>query len=193
MRVWNPSRELRPGQTEDVERSSIWGVDHDLREGGPATGDVLAGAVTNPSDAAEAARSQHVDARRHAAVQSTTREVWDNPVLWREICTWAYGRKVLIIRVGYLILFAMAWLGLSWYLPAEAALEQRDVASVIPGAAQALAPFLLASLVLINALAVNSITNERDGQASTCCLSRTCPPPNSSWANSAAWSGSPRR
>ena len=29
------------------------------------------------------------------------REVWDNPVLWREICTRAYGKKVLIVRLAY--------------------------------------------------------------------------------------------
>ena len=36
---------------------------------------------------------------------------------------------------------------------------------MVPAATQALAPFFLVSLVIINALAVNSITNERDGQA----------------------------
>ena len=36
---------------------------------------------------------------------------------------------------------------------------------IIPEAARPLAPFFLVSLVVINALAVNSITNERDGQA----------------------------
>ena len=32
-----------------------------------------------------------------------SREVWDNPILWREVRTWAYGRKVLAIRVAYLL------------------------------------------------------------------------------------------
>ena len=30
-----------------------------------------------------------------------SRRVWDNPVLWRETCTWAYGRKILFIRAVY--------------------------------------------------------------------------------------------
>ena len=43
--------------------------------------------------------------------------------------------------------------------------EAGGLAAVVPAATQALAPFFLVSLVIINALAVNSITNERDGQA----------------------------
>ena len=86
-------------------------------------------------------------------------------MLWREICTWAYGRKVLIIRIGYLLLFAMAWVGLHRYLPDPTAITGARLASAVPEATRALAPFFLVSLVIINALAVNSITNERDGQA----------------------------
>ena len=37
-----------------------------------------------------------------------TRRVWDNPVIWREIRTWAYGRKILVVRLAYLVLFALA-------------------------------------------------------------------------------------
>ena len=57
--------------------------------------------------AAEAARAGHVDARVRT-VDQKSREVWDNPVLWREMCTWAYGRKVLVIKAVYWLLFAMA-------------------------------------------------------------------------------------
>jgi hypothetical protein len=81
------------------------------------------------------------------------------------MCTWAYGRKVLIIRLGYLLLFAMAALGLYWTVSSGAALSRVDVGSVVPPAAMPLVPFFLVSLVIINALAVNSITNERDGQS----------------------------
>ena len=122
------------------------------------------GPALSPTEAAEAARSRHVDARRRKS-SGATREVWDNPILWREVCTWAYGRKVLIIRLGYLALFAMAWLGLSRFLGETQGSEAGGLAAVVPAATQALAPFFLVSLVIINALAVNSITNERDGQA----------------------------
>ncbi len=164
VRVWNPSRDVRIIQTEEAERASIWGAEHDAVElaGQQASGGQAVPAAAR--DAAEAARAEHVDARQRKS-QNRTRRVWDNPILWREICTWAYGRKVLIIRLGYLALFAMAWASLSRYLPASLDQDGTGLTSAIPSATQALAPFFLASLVIINALAVNSITNERDGQA----------------------------
>ena len=45
---------------------------------------------------------------------SSHRAVWDNPVLWREIRTWAYGRKVLIVRLTFLALFVLAAVNLWW-------------------------------------------------------------------------------
>ena len=47
-------------------------------------------------------------ATRHPPPATRTRQVWDNPVIWREIATWAYGRKILVIRLAYLVLFALA-------------------------------------------------------------------------------------
>ncbi|MBC8355034.1 MAG: ABC transporter permease subunit [Planctomycetes bacterium] len=155
VRVWNPSRELRPGQADENEQASIWGAEHDLGQQGDADAD--------KQDAAEAARSGHVDARSKSAAMKS-REVWDNPILWREMCTWAYGRKVLIIRFAYLVFFAMAAGALYWAIATGAATE-RSAAGLIPAMANSLTPFFLVSLVIINALAVNSVTNERDGQA----------------------------
>ena len=86
-----------------------------------------------------------------------TRRVWDNPILWREIRTWAYGRKMLVIRLAYLLLFALA-----------AASLHRTVSAGGPPAPPrraALAPLLLLSLVLVNAQAVTSMTSERDCRA----------------------------
>ena len=37
-----------------------------------------------------------------------SRRVWDNPVVWREMRTWAYGRKILVVRLAYLALFGAA-------------------------------------------------------------------------------------
>jgi hypothetical protein len=88
--------------------------------------------------------------------------VWDNPVLWREMCTWAYGRKVLVIKVVYWLLLAMALAALVWSLQTGSAYA-RASETILPAAALPLAPFFLVSLVIVNALAVTSITNERDG------------------------------
>ncbi len=152
VRVWNPSRELRLGQAERDEAASIWGVENDLA--------VAAGRTTD-----DVARTRHVDARGRQR-SGTSRQVWDNPVLWREVCTWAYGRKVLIIRIIYLLLFAMAWAAVHWAVQAElAAGPQDEYATMLPAAAMPLALFGLVSLVIVNALAVTSITNERDGQS----------------------------
>lgn len=152
VRVWNPSREIRPGQAESSAAASLSGSGQDAA--GQAGTEVV-------SDA-ERARSGHVDARVRSE-RAKTREVWDNPVLWREVCTWAYGRKVLVIRATYLVLFAMAAAGLYRALGVADSGGHGD--SLIPPAAQPLPPFFLVSLVLVNALAVTSVTNERDGQA----------------------------
>ena len=92
--------------------------------------------------------------------------MWNNPVLWREMRTWAYGRKLLMIRLAYIGLFSMAVLGVYWSVSSGAALQRsRLTDELIPISARILIPFFAVSFVMINALAVNSITNERDGQA----------------------------
>lgn len=94
------------------------------------------------------------------------RPMWNNPVLWREMRTWAYGRKLMIIRLSYLALFLIAMAGVYWSVQTGAALQRSRLSDeLIPLAAQILIPFHCVSLVMINSLAVNSITNERDGQA----------------------------
>ncbi len=162
VRVWNPTREVREGQRRQAAQESIWGVEHDLAQ-------AKSGKKSRPpvDDAtAETARSGHVDARLKPVTSGTSRRVWDNPVLWRETCTWAYGRKVLVIRGAYLLLFALAFAGLYWSIASGAALSRGDdIGTVIPAAATPLIPFFLVSLVIVNALAVTSITNERDGRS----------------------------
>ncbi len=86
VRVWNPSREARPRTEEADEFRSADVVDQ------PCTGQAMA------------ARGVH-------AAPGKARRVWDNPILWREVCTWAYGRKVLAVRVIYLALFAATVFG----------------------------------------------------------------------------------
>ena len=87
-----------------------------------------------------------------------TRPVWDNPIIWREMRTWAYGRKILVVRLAYLLLFALA--AGSLY-----AMLQSGPLSAHGQGAPALVGLLLLSLVLINAQAVTSLTSERDAGA----------------------------
>ncbi|QDU97346.1 ABC transporter permease subunit [Lignipirellula cremea] len=152
VRVWNPTRETRPQQAQ-AGQESIWGEK-------PETLD-----ETQKQSRAEQARAGHVDARRGAGERLATRAVWNNPILWREVCTWAYGRKVMIIRAAYLILFLMAAAGLYFVVTTHSGDPGEGLAAIIPPAARPLAPFFLLSLMIINALAVTSITNERDGRS----------------------------
>jgi len=131
VRVWNPSKEVR------------------FRADDPDEFRTAADAAADPT-APAAARSVH-------AAPGKLRSVWDNPVLWREVCTWAYGRKVVIVRLVYVALFIATALGV------HAALRilgsSTSSASTLP---VTVLPLLVLSLVLVNALAVTSITTERD-------------------------------
>ena len=139
LRVWNPSRERRPVATEyetsDAEMSA------------------------NPGQA----NSVKVWKSREP------RAMWNNPVLWREVKTWAYGRKILFIRIAYLLLAGLIGFGLIRTLPssdAGAAVSSGNYGDALVSNSVALfAPLMVFSLILINALAVNSITNERDAGA----------------------------
>ncbi len=102
------------------------------------------------------------DARRAAQARGTgsstthrpSRNIWQNPILWREICTNAYGRTIVIVRLAWMILFAAAVAGIM----SEARAENPDRFAV----AVAVIPMALASLLAVTALAVTSITTERD-------------------------------
>ena len=139
LRVWNPSRERRPVATEyetsDAELSA------------------------NPGQA----NSVKVWKSREP------RAMWNNPVLWREVKTWAYGRKILFIRIAYLLLAGLIGFGLIRTLPsteAGATVTSGNYSDALVSNSVALfAPLMVFSLILINALAVNSITNERDAGA----------------------------
>jgi len=154
VRVWNPSRGVRAGQQQDQE-GSIWSDKPEAETG-------------SREAVAEHARKDHVDAKLRAGGRDVpSRRVWDNPVLWRETCTRAYGRKLLVIKLGYILLSLLALAALHWTVQNTDVVAERmaGVQSIVPPTAKPLAPFLLLSLVMVNALAVTSITNERDGLA----------------------------
>ncbi|MEX2168757.1 MAG: ABC transporter permease subunit [Pirellulales bacterium] len=136
VRVWNPSREAQPRTESD--------------ESPPAE--------VEPSVVAVARGQQAI---AHCA-PGKVRHVWDNPILWREIRTWAYGKKIIVVRVAYLLIFALCALAVR-----NLGINQdgADARAAIPPLAQPLAPLLVVSVLLVNALAVTSITNERDGKA----------------------------
>ncbi|TWT72693.1 ABC-2 family transporter protein [Posidoniimonas polymericola] len=137
VRVWNPSREARPSSAGAETNDDAWLTEDEAQR----------------------------DARRlqsHRA-PGKPRKVWDNPILWREIRTWAYGKKILVVKLGYLVIFGLAAVG--------AALANQDpdaagpASGVISQSTTMLAPLFVLSIVLVNALSVTSLTNERDLKA----------------------------
>ena len=112
--------------------------------------------ATVPTPIARGAKSVEELSRLHAA-PGKKREVWDNPVLWREVCTWAYGRRALLVRIGYLALFFAAFFTLAQYGETAEGVNKGLVAAVT-------VPVLLISLILVNTQAVIALTTERDGR-----------------------------
>jgi len=142
VRVWNPSREAhRDAMIQDEKPAT-----------GPRqpTDETLSpGAAVSTSGAAST---------REARQKGRTRQVWDNPILWREMRTWAYGRKILVVRLAYGLLAAAAVTALVTLLGQAEVPREAIVAPV-------LVPFAVLSLVLINAQAVTALTSERDARA----------------------------
>jgi len=94
------------------------------------------------------------------------RHVWDNPILWREVRTWAYGRKIVVIRVAFVVFFLFIAGVLYSQVQTGVAMEPGGrIGRALPSATIPVAALGVISLVLVNALAVNSVTGERDGLA----------------------------
>lgn len=134
LRVWNPSGEpiQQREAPEDQERS------------------VVARNTTGGS-----ADRSHV----HAA-PGRVRSVWANPILWREICTRAYGRRPLLVKIAYFTVLALV----SYYALAPLwGGGRHDAHDFVAG--YGLVPIGILSLLLIGAQAVTAVTSERDAGA----------------------------
>lgn len=109
-----------------------------------------------PQDAVDTDESIELEkrARAHAA-PGKARQVWQNPVLWREIRTLAYGRRPLLVKLAFgvvlalILYFAVTELNQPGGRPAFAA-------------AYGLVPVAVLSLLLVAAQAATSVTSERD-------------------------------
>jgi ABC-type transport system involved in multi-copper enzyme maturation permease subunit len=139
LRVWNPSRSF--GGTIE------WG------DGAPAEGtQPLTGTQQATVASPEMVRSERTKGPR-------ARKIWANPVVWREICTKAYGRKILVIKAAYVVVAALIAFSVA-QSPASGDL----VLGMISPAGVGLVGLCLISLMLINAQAVTALTSERDGK-----------------------------
>jgi ABC-type transport system involved in multi-copper enzyme maturation permease subunit len=181
VRRWNPTREAarRPEEEDAVGQTSLPGVSlPSVSLPGVSLPSVSLPGVSLPSVSLPGvslsgaslpgdpllvtpdADAKHRDARyqAHRADPYGTREVWDYPIIWREIRTWAYGRKVVFVRLAYLLLAAAS-------ISALCLMARTDEGITRYGAALATLPLFVLSLMLINAQGVTSLTNERDAKA----------------------------
>lgn len=156
VRAWNAVGQARP--EEETATETI--AEAVLTETGETTAEPL-GKETHwdVHQETEGTVEEAASAPAVSAELQATRHVWDNPILWREVRTRAYGRKTLIIRLIYLVLFGFAAYACHFAVTAPTAyIDPVTIAAPI-------VPLLLLSLVLVNAQAVTSLTSERDGKA----------------------------
>lgn len=126
LRVWNPSGEPIMQREKTEEQADV-----EAAVGADAVGRVSV----------------------HAA-PGQARTVWENPILWREVRTRAYGRRPLLIKIAYfLVLGLICWSALAPVF---------DGAKWPFLAAYGLIPVGVLSLLLVTAQAVTAITSERD-------------------------------
>ena len=120
----------------------------------------------NPTREAAAASLDELDSSAAAAevnihsAGGRARPVWDNPILWREIRTWAYGKKILLVRIGYWAVFLVCVAVLVTTRSESAASQSSQSTTPV----QPLVALLVVSLILLNAAAVTALTNERDAK-----------------------------
>jgi ABC-type transport system involved in multi-copper enzyme maturation permease subunit len=151
LRIWNPSRERRNvvAEWDDAPNQSL--APSPMNANATATGSTATGST---------------DRVVKSWKSREPRAMWNNPILWREMRTWAYGRKVLFIRVAYLLFALLIGFGLHQTMRTGVAFQDGGFQEqLVPTTVALLAPCFVLSLIMINALAVNSITNERDGGA----------------------------
>jgi ABC-type transport system involved in multi-copper enzyme maturation permease subunit len=91
----------------------------------------------------------------HAA-PGAPRRIWANPILWREIGTLAYGRRPFLVKIAYIIVFAL----ISYYAYSMFQISGGRANSL--GMILCLAGVGVLSLLLVSAQAVTAITSERD-------------------------------
>jgi ABC-type transport system involved in multi-copper enzyme maturation permease subunit len=128
LRVWNPSQQLRQNVLEDETQPE--NVTPDATESPVPVG---------------TERKQH-------------RAVWNNPVTWKEIVTRGYGRKIVVIKLAYVLLAAL----IGYSVITSGTDDTALVLGMISPPAAAFLAIGVISLLLINAQAVTSISTERD-------------------------------
>lgn len=93
--------------------------------------------------------------------RSKTREVRGNPVYWREVGTRAYGRKVFVIKLAYLVLAGFVCYAISGFVT-QMVDDGPQFLGMLSTPGFAFLALTILGLILINAQTVTSMTSERD-------------------------------
>ncbi len=133
LRVWNPSKEVHQSQLQGAAPEA------------DSTNDL---STVTP-------KPVPVVARNH-------RSVWDHAVLWREMRTRAYGRRMIWIKLTY-VLLSIVVAAASWQRPDDGG-QETLMLGMVSAPAFSLLGVGLVSLLLANAQAVTSVTTERDAK-----------------------------
>ena len=162
VRIWNPSREARSAaaeadtwhkkQTEQTLAESLtWSTESLTVPQSPLTEPQSLDCGTC------SAQSNDCGSVNDSVNDSVNiRHAWNNPIIWREIMTQAYGRRIWVIQFGFLAFFVMCF----WTLHTTVTNNMVITAAQLAGP---LVPLFLLSLVLVNAQAITSQTSEKDG------------------------------
>ena len=114
--------------------------------------------VWNPSQAVYL-RAPGEDDEAAIATGVKHRHIWKNPILWREIRTRAYGRKVIFIKLAYLLIAGFVLFQVSRSMSGG-----ELVLGMVSAPGFAFIALSIISLMLVNAQAVTSLTTERDNR-----------------------------
>ncbi|MDR2642822.1 MAG: ABC transporter permease subunit [Planctomycetaceae bacterium] len=142
VRYWNPSRELRVNTIEE----DTWHKENRNKENiksTPTNNKDITGLLGRLSDWLS------------IWLGNKTRHTWDNPIVWREIMTRAYGRRIWIVHFGFIAFFVISIQVLHSILLTNAAPSAAELSAAV-------VPLFLLSLVLVNTQAITSQTSEKD-------------------------------
>ena len=114
--------------------------------------------VWNPSRSVYTATMKAL-AQEGETRKAKSRDIWSNPVIWREICTRAYGKRIFVIKLAYVAIAIAAAYSL-WVRTGT----QQLIMGMVGPAGFMFVGLCLISLILINAQAVTALTSERDGK-----------------------------
>ncbi len=127
---------------------NVWGILR-LRAWNPS------GEPVQQREAPEDAEAEERDRLKAHAAPGRAREVWANPILWREVRTRAYGRRVLLVKLMYFAVLAVIAYAAVW----PALYPSGPVSGYAP--LLGLVPVGVISLLLVASQAVTAITSER--------------------------------